>query len=149
MAKRLDCPYQPGARASHWIKVKNVHTQEVVIGGWTPGEGGRATSLGALAVGVMEDEKLVYAGKVGTGFTEQTLALLKRELEPLRTRQPAVRGPPAAQGHGVRRAAARGPRGVPRVDEERNAPGALVQGPAAGHLTAGMRARGRLRARGG
>ena len=85
VAKKLDCPYQPGARASHWIKVKNVHTQDVVIGGWTPGEGGRVTSLGSLAVGVMEDGKLVYAGKVGTGFTEQTLALLKRELEPLRS----------------------------------------------------------------
>jgi bifunctional non-homologous end joining protein LigD len=84
VAKKLDCPYQPGARASHWIKVKNVHTQDVVIGGWTPGEGGRGRSLGALAVGVYEGERLVYAGKVGTGFTEQTLALLRRELEPLR-----------------------------------------------------------------
>ncbi|HEX5896389.1 MAG TPA: non-homologous end-joining DNA ligase, partial [Thermoleophilaceae bacterium] len=84
VAKKLDCPYQPGARASHWIKVKNVLTQDVVIGGWTPGEGGRSTSIGALAVGVYEDERLVYAGKVGTGFTEQTLALLRRELEPLR-----------------------------------------------------------------
>jgi bifunctional non-homologous end joining protein LigD len=84
VAKKLDCPYTPGARASHWIKVKNVHTQDVVIGGWTPGEGGRSSSIGALAVGVMEDDALVYAGKVGTGFTEQTLALLKRDLEPLR-----------------------------------------------------------------
>ena len=84
VAKKLDCPYTPGARASHWIKVKNVHTQDVVIGGWTPGEGGRSTSLGSLAVGVMEGEKLVYAGKVGTGFTEQTLTLVKRELESLR-----------------------------------------------------------------
>ena len=83
VAKKLDCPYQPGARASHWIKVKNVHTQDVVIGGWTPGEGGRLASLGSLAAGVMEGDDLVYAGKVGTGFTEQTLALLKRELEPL------------------------------------------------------------------
>jgi bifunctional non-homologous end joining protein LigD len=84
VAKKLDCPYTPGARASHWIKVKNVRTQDVVIGGWTRGEGGRSTSLGSLAAGVMEDDKLVYVGKVGTGFTEQTLALLKRELEPLR-----------------------------------------------------------------
>ena len=84
VAKKLDCPYTPGARASHWIKVKNVHTQDVVIGGWTPGEGGRSSSLGSLAVGVIEGEDLRYAGKVGTGFTEQTLALLKRELEPLR-----------------------------------------------------------------
>ncbi|HEX6582173.1 MAG TPA: non-homologous end-joining DNA ligase [Thermoleophilaceae bacterium] len=83
VAKKLDCPYQPGARASHWIKVKNVRTQDAVIGGWTPGEGGRSTSLGSLAVGVMEGD-LVYAGKVGSGFSEQSLALLKRELEPLR-----------------------------------------------------------------
>jgi bifunctional non-homologous end joining protein LigD len=83
VAKKLDCPYSPGIRASHWIKVKNVHTQDVVIGGWTPGEGGRSSSLGSLAVGVMEGDELVYSGKVGTGFTEQSLALVKRELEPL------------------------------------------------------------------
>jgi bifunctional non-homologous end joining protein LigD len=83
VAKKLDCPYQPGTRASHWIKVKNVRTQDVVIGGWTRGEGGRTTSLGSLAVGVMKGDELVYSGKVGTGFTEQSLALLKRELEPL------------------------------------------------------------------
>jgi bifunctional non-homologous end joining protein LigD len=92
VAKKLDCPYTPGARASHWIKVKNVHTQDVVIGGWTPGEGGRRTSLGSLVVGVMEGEKLVYAGKVGTGFTEQTLALVKRELDQLRRDQSPFSG---------------------------------------------------------
>jgi bifunctional non-homologous end joining protein LigD len=84
VAKRLDCPYEPGRRGSGWIKVKNVRVQDVVIGGWTPGEGGRGGSLGALAVGVVEDGRLVYAGKVGTGFTDKTLALLARELEPLR-----------------------------------------------------------------
>jgi bifunctional non-homologous end joining protein LigD len=84
VAKRLDCPYEPGRRASGWIKVKNVNLQDVVIGGWTPGEGGRSSHLGALAVGVMEDGRLVYAGKVGTGFTETTLTMLRRELEPLR-----------------------------------------------------------------
>jgi bifunctional non-homologous end joining protein LigD len=81
VAKRLDCPYEPGRRSSGWIKVKNVDTQDVVIGGWTPGEGGRASTLGALAVGVMEDDRLVYAGKVGTGFTESTLAGVQRELQ--------------------------------------------------------------------
>jgi bifunctional non-homologous end joining protein LigD len=84
VAKRLDSPYEPGRRASGWIKVKNVRVQDVVIGGRTPGEGGRGGSLGALAVGVVEDGRLVYAGKVGTGFTDKTLALLARELEPLR-----------------------------------------------------------------
>jgi bifunctional non-homologous end joining protein LigD len=84
IAKRLDCPYEPGRRATGWIKVKNVLLQDVVIGGWTPGEGGRGGSLGALAVGVMEDGELVYAGKVGTGFTQEMLGVLTRELEPLR-----------------------------------------------------------------
>ncbi len=84
VAKRLDCPYEPGKRVSGWIKVKNVCLQDVVIGGWTPGEGARSRHLGALAAGVMEDGRLVYAGKVGTGFTESTLAMLTKELEPLR-----------------------------------------------------------------
>ena len=85
VAKRLDCPYEPGRRASGWIKIKNVRTQDVVIGGWTPGEGGRSGRLGALAVGTTEEAGLVYAGKVGTGFTEATLNMLARELEPLRS----------------------------------------------------------------
>ena len=95
IAKRLDCPYEPGRRATGWIKVKNVGIQDVVIGGWTPGEGGRSGKLGALAVGVMEDGKLVYAGKVGTGFNQEMLTLLGRELEsrrrdtsPFERRQP-------------------------------------------------------------
>jgi bifunctional non-homologous end joining protein LigD len=83
VAKRLDSPYEPGRRTPGWIKVKNVNLQDVVIGGWTPGEGGRSSHLGALAVGIVEDGRLVYAGKVGTGFTESTLAMLRRELDPL------------------------------------------------------------------
>ena len=85
VAKKLDGPYQPGVRASHWIKVKNVHTQDVVIGGWTPGEGGRAHEPRRAGGGRDGGGPLVYSGKVGTGFTEQSLALVKRELEPLRT----------------------------------------------------------------
>jgi bifunctional non-homologous end joining protein LigD len=85
VAKKLDCPYEPGRRVAGWIKVKNVMVQDVVIGGWTPGAGGRSGRLGAIAVGVMEDGGIVYAGKVGTGFTEATLTTLSRELEPLRT----------------------------------------------------------------
>jgi bifunctional non-homologous end joining protein LigD len=84
VGKRLDCPYEPGRRSTGWVKVKNVCEQDVVIGGWTPGEDGRSGRLGALVAGVMEDGRLVYAGKVGTGFTEKTLALVQRELEKLR-----------------------------------------------------------------
>ena len=86
VAKRLDSPYEPGRRSGAWIKVKNHGAQDVVIGGYTRGEGGRSASLGALCVGVYDDEgKLAYAGKVGTGFTETTLGLARRKLSELHT----------------------------------------------------------------
>jgi bifunctional non-homologous end joining protein LigD len=85
VAKRLDSTYEPGRRTAAWIKVKNVTRQEVVIGAWSPGEGERASSLGAICAGVYDDAgALHYAGKVGTGFNAETLDLLARELEPLR-----------------------------------------------------------------
>jgi bifunctional non-homologous end joining protein LigD len=84
VAKRLDCPYEPGRRSSGWIKVKNVHREEFVIGGWMPGEGGRSQRIGALLVGQREpDGTLRYAGRVGTGFTDETLGDLARRLRPL------------------------------------------------------------------
>jgi bifunctional non-homologous end joining protein LigD len=84
VAKRIDCPYEPGRRARHWIKVKNVRRADVVVGGWTPGEGGRATRLGALAIGFHdEDGELTYAGKVGSGFTDAELSRVTRLLQPL------------------------------------------------------------------
>jgi bifunctional non-homologous end joining protein LigD len=84
VAKRLDSPYEPGRRSSAWVKVKNVHSEEFTIGGWMPGEGTRHQRIGALLVGQRdEDGELRYAGRVGTGFTEQTLADLGRRLAPL------------------------------------------------------------------
>jgi len=85
MAKRLSSRYEPGRRTTAWRKIKNVHRQEVVIGGWKPGEGGRAGWIGSLLVGVHdEDGALIYAGHVGTGFTQQTLRMLGERLAPLR-----------------------------------------------------------------
>jgi bifunctional non-homologous end joining protein LigD len=85
VAKRLDSPYDSGRRSGAWIKVKNVLRQEVVIGGWSPGEGKRSGRLGAICVGVHDDEgALRYAGKVGTGFDEKMLDLLTAKLDPLR-----------------------------------------------------------------
>jgi len=84
MAKRIRSRYEPGRRSAAWRKIKNVRRQEVVIGGWKPGEGGRAGWIGSLLVGVYEDDQLVYAGHVGTGFTQQTLRMLGQRLEPLR-----------------------------------------------------------------
>jgi bifunctional non-homologous end joining protein LigD len=93
VAKRLDSVYEPGRRSAAWIKVKNVMRQEVVVGGWSPGEGNRTGKLGALCAGVHDDEGgLRYAGKVGTGFNAETLSLLQRELEPLRRDTSPFRG---------------------------------------------------------
>ena len=74
IAKRLDCPYTPGRRTQGWVKVKNIRRTDAVIGGWLPGDGGRAGRLGALVVGFYEDGELRYAGRVGTGFTQAELA---------------------------------------------------------------------------
>ena len=87
VAKRLSSRYEPGRRSASWLKVKNVRRQEVVIGGWKPGEGNRAGQIGSLLVGVYGPRGLDYAGHVGTGFTQQTLRLLGARLEALQ--QPA------------------------------------------------------------
>jgi bifunctional non-homologous end joining protein LigD len=84
IAKRLDSLYEPGRRSGSWLKIKNVHRQEVVVGGWMPGEGRRAQSLGSLVVGYYDGDRLVYAGNVGTGFKDEDLTRLGRLLEPLK-----------------------------------------------------------------
>lgn len=92
VAKRLDSPYYAGKRTSCWIKVKLQTAQEFVVAGWTPGEGSRSSSIGALLLGVYDisreeaeeqgkEQRLLYAGKVGTGFTEQFLSALLPRLK--------------------------------------------------------------------
>jgi bifunctional non-homologous end joining protein LigD len=84
VAKRLDSPYQPGKRSRYWIKHALIKTQEVVIGGWKPGEGRRDAMIGSLLLGAHDHQgHLVYIGHVGTGFTEKMLHELLRRLEPL------------------------------------------------------------------
>jgi bifunctional non-homologous end joining protein LigD len=83
VGKRLDSKYEPGRRSGSWVKVKNHNRQELVIGGWLDGEGKRKGYPGALLVGYYKDGKLVYAGKVGTGFTDRTLDELNQKLKPL------------------------------------------------------------------
>ena len=85
VAKKRDSTYQPGRRSASWIKDKNWNTQEVVIGGWKAGEGGRTSGIGSLLMGIPGPGGLHFAGKVGTGFTERDLANLKKTLAPLQT----------------------------------------------------------------
>jgi len=84
VAKRLQSRYEPGKRTSAWRKIKNTHRQEAVVGGWKPGAGNRAGQIGSLLIGVQGPGGLQYAGHVGTGFTQQALAMLGEKLAPLR-----------------------------------------------------------------
>ncbi|MEU6820816.1 non-homologous end-joining DNA ligase [Streptomyces atriruber] len=72
--KRLDSVYEPGRRSPAWIKVRNVHTADVVIGGWMPGQGRLGGLPGAVLVGEYVDGVLVYRGSVGTGWNERERA---------------------------------------------------------------------------
>ena len=97
IAKRLDSPYHPGRRVDTWRKVKNVWRQEMVVGGWTKGEGARAGHLGSLLVGYYDGSGLRYAGHVGTGFTSKVLVELEKTLKPLaRKDSPFIDTVPAA-----------------------------------------------------
>ncbi|MDP9092657.1 MAG: non-homologous end-joining DNA ligase [Actinomycetota bacterium] len=80
VAKRRSAPYQPGRRSPDWIKIKNVRAQEVVIGGWKPGAGRRAGTIGSLLLGIPSEAGLGYVGKVGTGFTDDALKLIEKKL---------------------------------------------------------------------
>jgi bifunctional non-homologous end joining protein LigD len=94
IAKRLTARYEPGRRSGAWLKVKHTSRQELVIAGWLPGEGRRAERIGALLVGYNRDGQFVYAGRVGTGFTEATLEDLSERLQPLRRRDSPFDGAP-------------------------------------------------------
>jgi bifunctional non-homologous end joining protein LigD len=82
IAKRADAPYTHG-RSRDWLKFKCSAEQELVIGGYTAPRGSR-TDLGALLLGYYDDGDLRYAGKVGTGFTRDTLHDLAAKLAPLK-----------------------------------------------------------------
>jgi bifunctional non-homologous end joining protein LigD len=81
VAKRADSPYR-ATRSRDWLKLKCEAGQELVIGGFTAPQGSR-TDFGALLLGYYRDGQLQYAGKVGTGFDQEMLAALGRELRSL------------------------------------------------------------------
>lgn len=83
VAKRVESAYEPGRRSPSWIKTPLRHTIEVVVGGWTPGQGRRDGTLGALLLGVPGADGLSYIGNVGTGFTDATLRALHTRLRGL------------------------------------------------------------------
>ena len=83
VAKRLDSPYAPGRRGPEWRKVKVRGRQEVVVCGYTKGQGRRSGGFGALVVGVHEAGGLRWVGNVGTGYSDAEIERLLRLLRPL------------------------------------------------------------------
>jgi bifunctional non-homologous end joining protein LigD len=83
VAKKRDSTYALGRRSRAWLKIKHHRTQEVVIGGWRPGKGRRAATVGSLLMGIPAASGLRYVGRVGTGFGERELIELTARLEKL------------------------------------------------------------------
>jgi bifunctional non-homologous end joining protein LigD len=95
VSKRRESLYTPG-RGKTWVKTKCLMRQEFVIGGYTDPEGAR-THIGALLVGYYEGGKLIYGGKVGTGFRMKDLVEIKRALAPIEiAKSPFSPEPPRA-----------------------------------------------------
>ena len=80
IGKLRDSIYEPGRRSGAWIKIKSLNEQEFVIGGYTPPQGARQY-FGAILVGYYEKKKLLFAGKVGTGFDTKMLAMLYKRFK--------------------------------------------------------------------
>jgi bifunctional non-homologous end joining protein LigD len=97
VAKRADAPYRPGHRSPDWLKLKCVHEQELVVGGWTDPQRSR-TGFGALLVGYYRDGDLAYAGKVGTGFDHRMLADLSARFRDLAADRPPFADPVREKG---------------------------------------------------
>ena len=93
VSKRGDAPYRSG-RGKDWLKIKCLKRQEFVVVGFTDPEGSR-TGFGALLLGVHDGQgKLVFAGKVGTGFNDQLLRDLRKRLGKIERKTPAFANPP-------------------------------------------------------
>ena len=82
VAKQRESRYQSGRRAPDWQKLKLRQTQDVIVAGYTKGQG-RRTAFGALVVGVQEAGGLRWAGNVGTGFSDREIERLRGLLRPL------------------------------------------------------------------
>ena len=88
MAKRADSKYEVGRRSRNWLKIKTHGRQEFVIAGYTKGQGRRSGRFGSLILAYWRGNELVYAGNVGTGFTDGEIDKLLAKLRPLERKDP-------------------------------------------------------------
>jgi bifunctional non-homologous end joining protein LigD len=94
MAKRLGSKYLPGRRSREWLKVKGHGRQEFAIAGYTRGQGRRQGTLGSLVLATYDGDDLVYAGNVGTGFSDREIDRLLSKLKPLERDTPPFKEVP-------------------------------------------------------
>ena len=87
VAKKADSPYRQARRTRDWLKIKTHGRQEFVIAGYTKGQGRRSGRFGALVLGTWQGRELVYAGNVGTGFTDRVIDELLAKLRPLEQKE--------------------------------------------------------------
>jgi bifunctional non-homologous end joining protein LigD len=96
ICKRADARYTPG-RNKHWLKVKCTRHEELVVGGYTEPAGARS-GFGALLLGFYHEQRLTYAGRVGTGFSDRQLRALHRQLRAIEIADPPFDPAPAGRG---------------------------------------------------
>lgn len=95
VAKRLNAPYECGRRSPYWVKQKAQQTGDFIIGGYSQGEGARASTFGSLLLGFYDnDGSFIYCGSVGTGFDEKLLAETLRRLKPHICKKTPFKNPP-------------------------------------------------------
>jgi DNA ligase D-like protein (predicted ligase)/DNA ligase D-like protein (predicted 3'-phosphoesterase) len=92
MAKKKDSPYESGVRSSNWLKIKKLMSCDCVIFGYTIGEGNRKDTFGALILGLYDERKPIYVGKVGTGFSQTNIEDLIRSFQELKVDQESLSG---------------------------------------------------------
>lgn len=101
VAKRVESTYRSGHRSESWVKIKHHSSQEVVVGGWRPGRGRRAGSIGSLLLGIPVADRLRYVGRVGTGFSERDLQRAAQQLGTLVRDSSPFSDIPAADARGA------------------------------------------------
>jgi DNA ligase D-like protein (predicted ligase) len=97
VAKRIDSPYLPGVRSSHWVKFRKSAGFDLVIGGYTKGHGSRSATFGALLLGAFAPEgAFVYVGRAGSGFSQKEASTICSGLK--KTNSPLFSNPPDEPG---------------------------------------------------
>ncbi|MDQ6875647.1 MAG: non-homologous end-joining DNA ligase [Actinomycetota bacterium] len=98
VAKRLSSSYQAGRRSRDWVKVKHTKAQDLIVGGYKPGSGGRDGQIGSLLLGTYQADRLTFAGHVGSGLSDAVVDALGEILPAIRRpTSPFAAGVPAEQ----------------------------------------------------